>query len=320
MTDPKSRTIAVLGATGNQGGGVVRALLTRHPDLFTIRAITRDPNSPAAQRLLHEHEGSGRLTLVQGDVYDVQSLRLAFKEAHGVFAVTNHRSPEGAINSEEDLRHEVQSGRNIIDAAKYCNVQHFVISSLPNIKEASHGQFGKVYHFDHKDEIEVMARSQLPAVTALLPDDGTVRFCAAIPGNVQSEWVDPGYDIGVYASEVFAKGPDLTRSKRYPVLGQKMAFADFADIFTKMTSQLAYFDPISVEEWGDTVTTQVGPGFNEDIKEMIEWIAVAPVDKICYGTMDPSEDLSREDLGLEASTFEDWMRRSQWEGPPKVVR
>jgi hypothetical protein len=51
---------------------------------------------------------------------------------------------------------------------------------------------------------------------------------------------------------------------------KKKAFAKFADIFSKLTSQPASFDPISLEEWGKIVSARVGSGFEEDIKQMIE--------------------------------------------------
>lgn len=48
-------------------------------------------------------------------------------------------------------------------------MQHFVMSSLPNLTEASKGQFSKVFHFENKSKIEDWARRELPAVTSLHP-------------------------------------------------------------------------------------------------------------------------------------------------------
>lgn len=48
---------------------------------------------------------------------------------------------------------------------------------------------------------------------------------------------------------------------------------------------------------------------------MMEWIGIAPDERVCYGTMDREEDRSWEDLGVRASTFEDWLWRSGWRGP-----
>lgn len=177
ITLTKPRIIAVLGATGNQGSGVVRALLQKdpyHPASFSVRAVTRDPSSPQAERLrivYPEEEASGRLQLVPGDVYDVTSLERAFDGVWGVFAVTNNRIPGQMIETEEDLEHELVAGRNIVAAAKASGVRHFVISSLPNLADASKGQFQKVFHFDHKFQIEQLAKSELTAVTALRPGE-----------------------------------------------------------------------------------------------------------------------------------------------------
>lgn len=59
----------------------------------------------------------------------------------------------------------------------------------------------------------------------------------------------------------------------------------------------------------------VGKGFEEDIRQMMQWIAVAPRDRICYGTVRAEEDASWGDLGVRASTFEEWLERSGWQGP-----
>lgn len=86
-------------------------------------------------------------------------------------------------------------------------------------------------------------------------------------------------------------------------------------MFSTMRSQPAIFDPITLDDWGATVASTVGKGYEEDIRQMMEWIAVAPDEKICYGTMDPQEDCSWADLGVRASTFEEWLERSRWHGP-----
>lgn len=147
----------------------MRALLHKASLSFHVRAITRDVESPAAQRLLQDFQSHGRLSLASANIYDIESLRLAFKGAYGVFAVTHNRLPGKTIDTEDQLRHELAAGSNIVDAAEYCKVEHFVMSSLPNLTTSSGGVFTKVYHFDYKHEIEQLARRQLPAVTALIP-------------------------------------------------------------------------------------------------------------------------------------------------------
>ncbi|KAH6897466.1 hypothetical protein B0T10DRAFT_584198 [Thelonectria olida] len=318
-----ARTIVVLGATGNQGRGVVRALLEKSSPSFDVRAITRDIESPAAQRLRDDFQsgGGGRLTLAKGNIYDVDSLRQAFKSAYGVFSVTHNRLPGKTIDTEDQLRHELDAGRNIVEAAEYCKVQHFVMSSLPNLTTASGGVFPKVFHFDYKHEIEQLARKRLFYTNMLWSqycrreEDGTVRFCAPVAGDTLADWVDPGHDIGVFASEAFTAGPGKTGSKTYPVVGPKIPFSEFAKVFSKVTSKPSRFESTTIDEWGSVVAATVGKGYEEDIRQMMQWIAVAPNDKICYGTMSPEDDTSWEDLGVRASTFEEWLARSKWEGP-----
>lgn len=170
QVEEQPRTIVVLGSTGHQGRGVVDCLL-REPGLETclVRAVTRDIKSDGARQLLQDYQTPDkRLSLITGDVYDPESLQNAFSEAYGVFAVTSEQTSK-RIDKEEDMKHELQAGLNIISAAKLCRVQHFVFSSLPNMKQATGGRFEKMFHMDHKYIIEQWAKRDLSAVTCLLP-------------------------------------------------------------------------------------------------------------------------------------------------------
>ena len=81
MAEPK--IIAVLGATGAQGGGLVRAICADKSGEFKARALTRDPNSEKARAL-----AALGAEVVKGDVDDVESMKAAFSGAYGVFGVT----------------------------------------------------------------------------------------------------------------------------------------------------------------------------------------------------------------------------------------
>ena len=121
MSDRK--IIAVVGATGAQGGGLVRAIAA-HPDGgFTARAITRDPSSDAAKALA----ALPNVEVVQADSDDQASLERAFAGCHGVFAVTFFWvdfSPE----------HEMAQARNMAAAAKAAGVHHVVWSTLEDTR------------------------------------------------------------------------------------------------------------------------------------------------------------------------------------------
>jgi len=127
MSPPKLLT--VFGATGVQGGSVVKAVLA-HPTLskqYKVRAITRDPSKPNAQALAERG-----VEPVKADMENADSVRAALAGSDAVFAVTNYwekQSKEG----------EVQQGKTIADAAKAVGVKHLVWSALPHVTKMTNG-------------------------------------------------------------------------------------------------------------------------------------------------------------------------------------
>lgn len=147
MSDRK--VIAVVGATGAQGGGLVRAILAQGGAGFAARAVTRNTRSDRARALA----GAGA-EVVGADLDDPESLRAAFRGAHGAFCVTNfweHFSPEK----------ELAQARAMADAAKAEGVAHVVWSTLEDTRRfvpledprlpTLMGKY-KVPHFDAKGE------------------------------------------------------------------------------------------------------------------------------------------------------------------------
>ena len=136
------KTVLVIGATGAQGGSVASHLLNRKT--CRVRALTRNPGSPAAQRL--------RILgaeVVQGELDDRGSLRAALKGADAVFGVTNYW---------EHFEKEAEHGRNLINAVAGAEVEHFVLSTLPSVEKWSNGEL-RAPHLDIKHELEQYARS-----------------------------------------------------------------------------------------------------------------------------------------------------------------
>ncbi|KAJ3577961.1 hypothetical protein NPX13_g2604 [Xylaria arbuscula] len=329
------RVIVVIGATSLQGSGVVSALLEDSTAQWVIRGVTSDTSSPWAEKFLTKYEAAkDRVSLVSGDIFSAESMRAALLGAYGLFLNTN-QTPQGKYFAElEELRQEVDHGKIIIDAAKHCGVKHFVYSSLPDMVKATGGRFTDIYHMDLKYEIEQYARSQLDYVTAVIPGyfytnhrwpqycrlqaDGVVRFCAPIPGSQKMQWTDPVYDVGVFTARIFGLGVEKTAGKVYPALSPMVSFDDLAATFSRLTGRKAVHAPLTTAQWADLTCTMLGPGFRDDVKHMMDWIAMAPTDKICYGSMDPEEDTSAQELGVTASTFEDWIKRTGWTGPTEV--
>src|SRR6202521_1581649 len=143
------KIIAVVGATGAQGGGLVRAILNDKNGSFIARAITRNVNSDKAKAL-----ADAGAEVVAADLDDVKSLKQAFGGAHGAFCVTNfweHFKPEK----------EISQARNMAQAAKDAGVKHVIWSTLEDTRESIPlsddrmptlmGKY-KVPHFDGKGE------------------------------------------------------------------------------------------------------------------------------------------------------------------------
>ena len=145
----EKKVIAVVGATGAQGGGLVRAILNDKNGGFTARAITRDVNSAKAKEL-----AAFGAQVVAADADDMESLKKAFTGAHGAFCVTffwAHFSPEK----------ELAQATAMAQAAKHAGVRHVIWSTLEDTRRwvplsdnrmpTLTGKY-KVPHFDAKGE------------------------------------------------------------------------------------------------------------------------------------------------------------------------
>ena len=216
----EKKTIAVVGATGAQGGGLVRAILADPNGGYAARAITRDTDSPKAQEL-----AALGAEVVAADVNDVDSLERAFDGAHGAFCVTffwEHFSPEK----------EGEHVRNMALAAKKAGVEHVIWSTLEDTRRwvpleddrmPTLMDSYKVPHFDAKGESDHLFAEQGVPTTNLLTSfywdnlihfgmgpkpgpEGTLAFTlpmgeAKLPG-IAAE------DIGRSAYEIFKRGRD----------------------------------------------------------------------------------------------------------------
>src|SRR3954466_1508885 len=132
MLSKNKKLIAVIGATGHQGGAVVRAL--QASGQFKVRALTRNP---AKHPQLADE-------VVLADLDRPETLKAAFAGAHGVFVVTN---------AWEAGTGERKQALAAVHAAKDAGVQHFIWSTLPNVETISRGKLD-VPHFTDKAKID----------------------------------------------------------------------------------------------------------------------------------------------------------------------
>ena len=242
------KTIAVVGATGAQGSGLVRAILADAGGGFAARALTRDPKSAKAQEL-----AKLGAEVVAANVEDVDSLRKAFAGAHGAFCVTffwDHFSPEK----------ELTQARAMARAAKDAGVKHVVWSTLEDTRKwvplddarmpTLHGKY-KVPHFDAKGEANA-AFSELGVPTTFLNTsfywdnlihfgmgpkkgpDGKLAFVLPM-GDKKLPGI-AAEDIGRCAYGIFKRGPELV-GKTVGIAGEHLNGAQMAAALSKALGQ-----------------------------------------------------------------------------------
>lgn len=240
MADKK--IIAVVGATGAQGGGLARAILDDPSGSFACRAITRDPKKDKA-RTLADHGAE----VVQADIDDVKTLEKAFAGAHGAFCVTNfweHFSGEK----------ETAQAKNLADAARTAGVKHVIWSTLEDTRALMDPEdtrmpmlqkHYRVPHFDAKADADAFFNG-LP-VTYLLTsfywdniyafgmvpkkeNDGVYRWTFPL-GNAKLTGM-AAEDIGRIAYGIFKAGPQYI-GKRVGVSAENLTLVEMSEKLSK---------------------------------------------------------------------------------------
>ena len=254
----EQKVIAVVGATGQQGSGLVKAILADPAGGFAARAITRDPNSDKAKEL-------ARLgaEVVAGDVDDEESLKRAFAGAYGAYCVTffwAHFSPEK----------EKAQAAAMARAAKAAGVKHVIWSTLEDSRKyiplddsrmpTLQGQY-KVPHFDAKGEADQIFTSIGVPTTFLLTSfywdnfiyfgmgpkkgpDGVLGITLPLgdkkfPG-IASE------DIGACAYGIFKAGSPYI-GRRVGIAGEHLTGAELAAAFSKALGQPVRYNEVAPE-------------------------------------------------------------------------
>jgi len=239
------KIIAVCGATGAQGGGVVRAILADKAGGFKARAITRKPDSDKAKAL----KAQG-VEVATADLDDEKSLEKAFAGAYGAYCVTNfweHFSGEK----------EFAQASNIAHAAKAAGIQHAIWSTFEDTRKwvplsdnrmpTLQGKY-KVAHFDAKAEAdEVFKKLGVPATFLLTTfywenliyfgmgpkkgPDGKYAMTYSM-GNAKLAGI-AAEDIGKAAYAIFKRGKEFI-GKTVGISGEQLTLDQMAAICTKV--------------------------------------------------------------------------------------
>jgi uncharacterized protein YbjT (DUF2867 family) len=264
VTDKK--IITVLGATGQQGGGLVRAILDDPDGPFAVRAITRDAGSAKAKDL-----AARGAEVAEADLDDEASLRAAFTGAYGAFVVTNfwqQLAPE-AEATRSRARRERDQAENAARAAKAAALKHVVWSTLEDTRPylahldsdlPSLDDGYKVSHFDAKAEGNAYFIAQGVPTTFLetalyyeglqnwLPQrDQDGRLVLSIPMSDGILALVASEDIGRTAYGIFQAGPRFI-GRTVGLAGAHTTGQQLAASFAKVLGEEVVYQPITHEQ------------------------------------------------------------------------
>jgi len=307
-----TKIIAVIGATGAQGGGLVRAIAKNKESGFTVRALTRDVNSDKAQEL-----AKLGAEVVAVDIDDEASLKKAFTGSYGAFCVTFFWAHFKA-------EQEIAEATAMAKAAKAAGLQHVIWSSLEDTRKwvplsdnrmPTLGGKYKVPHFDGKGEADkVFTQTGVPT-TVLLTSfywDNFIHFgmgpkkgpdgalAITLPMGDKKLPGIAAEDIGACALGIFTKGREFI-GKTVGIAGDHLTGTQMAAAFTKALGRPVQYNDVQPDVYR-------GFGFPgaDDLGNMFQF------------KRDFNEDFCRaRDLAFSRSlypglqTFEQWLDRNK---------
>jgi uncharacterized protein YbjT (DUF2867 family) len=305
------KIIAVLGATGSQGGGLVRAILNDPNGEFTARAITRNVNSDSAKEL-------ARLgaEVVAADVDDRESMRRAFEGAYGAFCVT-------FFWAHFSVEREMAEARMMAELAKETELKHVIWSTLEDTRNwvplsddrmpTLQGKY-KVPHFDGKGESDAYFRELGVPTTWLLTSfywDNFINFgmgpqrgpdgklAITFPMGDKKLPAIAAEDIGKCAYAIFKRGNEFI-GKTVGIAGEHLTGSEMAAEFSRALGQEVVYNSVSPDVYR-------GLGFPgaDDIGNMFQF--KRDFEEYFTGARNPSV---ARGLNPELQDFKTWLSRN----------
>jgi uncharacterized protein YbjT (DUF2867 family) len=235
MLSNNKKVIAVIGATGQQGGGVLRALQAL--GLFRVRALTRNPDK----------HGELAEEVVEADLDRPETLKAAFEGAHGVFLVTTS-SLEGTD--------ERTQGTAAVQAARDAGVKHFIWSTLPDVEAISGGRF-HVPHFTNKAKVDRMVKDAGFAnhtfvvapffyqnlVGSMAPQkqaDGSLGWALPLDPTVRDIHMGDIAELGNIVAGAFAHPNEAGNGEYLPLVGDFMSFNEIVETLNRQGHNISY--------------------------------------------------------------------------------
>lgn len=284
-----AKSILVAGATGRQGGAVVRHLLKKN---LTVKALSRTPDSISAQVL-----ASKGVTVVKGDMSDPQSLLNAMMDCDGVFSIQNYFEYGG--------EKEIQYGKNMADAAKKSGISHFVFNSLSGANSNS-----GIPHFETKNVIEQHIKSiNLPAtifrpVTFMENFYIPQVFKGILSGKLYDS-IKAGKkhqliavdDIGAYVADAFAN-PEKYLGKTIELAGDNLTNEEVASTMAEVLGRKVKFRRLPL--------IMVRLFMDKELFLMFKWFNEK-------GFELNMEETQRDFPNVRVTTLKEWLMNENWQ-------
>ena len=279
--------ILVTGATGHQGGATARELLHRG---YRVRAMTRKPESPAAQAL-----AALGATVVPGDLDQEASLRQALAGAWGVYAVQN--TWEAGVEREEE------QGLRLAELARDAGVEHYVYASVGSADRAT-----GIPHFENKFRVEERVRAlRFPSHVVVRPvffmeNLDSPNFKPAIQQGRLEVAISPTTplqmiavrDIGQYGALAFERHSELN-GQAIDIAGDELTMPEAAAVLSTASGKPIDFVKVPIEAIR---------AFSEDYAIMLEWFVA-----VGYNV---DIRANAERFGVPPTRFRDWAKTIDW--------
>ncbi|KAJ4132442.1 hypothetical protein NW754_015258 [Fusarium falciforme] len=262
-----SKTIAVVGATGNQGSSVAKTFLNLPG--WNVRCLTRRPTSEKAQAL----KALGA-EVVEADLDNLDSLITAFKGVHAIFVNTDFWAPyQAALTAGHDqptssamgFKTELQHVKNAaIAATKTPTLEKFIYSALGPMKVASGGKYPHCYHWDSKAEAVNYIEKEVPELAdkasyiylgayssnlLLFPKRNTKtgEYTVTLPGPKTTRFpiIDPLNSTGSFVRALIEDEPAGTKLLAYD---SNMTISEAMDAWSAVTGKKAEFQQVTLSE------------------------------------------------------------------------
>jgi uncharacterized protein YbjT (DUF2867 family) len=290
------KTVLVTGATGRQGGSVVRHMLAKG---WRLRALTRDPGSAAAKSLTDR-----AVEVVRGDLEDSSTLERATRGVYGVYSVQDF----WAVGA----KREVQQGKNLADAANTAGVEHFVYSSVGGTERNS-----GIDHWESKWEIEKHIRKLGLRATILRPAAFMENYYVdqVEIGILKGKLMDPiradkpyqtiaTEDIGAFAALAFERPRDFI-GLELEIAGSELTNPEAAKVFSRVLGKRVKFHKLPM--------AMVRLILGKEFYQMFHWFNVA-------GFKANIAELRHRYPEVHLQTLEEWLRNEGWHKRARRVR